>query len=403
MLIERFGMAARDWIEAGCRLAVKYNHRHVTPFHLLAHVVDGKVEGCTQWLTTAGVDLTKLEEASRVAVKGVEEAEAGAGNTPINRQLESILLAAEELVPEAQGANIEVPHILGAMLDSEPVGRLLEDSGAQLPKLKQTLSAAQLKASGESLVGEGEFLAKYTVNLSAAAQDGKLDPVIGRDAEIRQVIQVLSRRLKNNPVVIGEPGVGKTAIIEGLAQRIESGSVPDNIAGQVVLCLDLGLLLAGARYRGEFEERLKSVLKEVSDAGNVILFIDELHTLVGAGGKEGGTDAVGLLKPALSRGDFRCVGATTLDEYRKHIEKDPALTRRFQHVLVEEPTTEQSTTILRGLKETYEVHHGVRITDGAIHAAVRLSHRYISNRFLSFPEQVMQNSIEISPNGTMAT
>lgn len=382
MLIERFGSAARDWIEAGCRLAVKHNHRHVTPFHLLAHVVDGKVESCTNWLTTAGVDFSKLEQASQVAIEAVEKAETGAGNTPINRQLESILMAAEELVPQADGANIEVPHILGAMLDFESVGQLLEDSGAKLSKLKQALSAAQLKASGESVVGEGEYLARYTVNLSAAASQGELDPVIGRDAEIRQVIQVLSRRLKNNPVVIGEPGVGKTAVIEGLAQRIESGSVPDNIAGQVVLCLDIGLLLAGARYRGEFEERLKTVLQEVSDAGNVILFIDELHTLVGAGGKEGGTDAVGLLKPALSRGDFRCVGATTLDEYRKHIEKDPALTRRFQHVMVEEPSTEQSTTILRGLKETYEAHHGVRITDGAIHAAVRLSHRYIANRFL---------------------
>ena len=253
MLIERFGMAARDWIEAGCRLAVKHNHRHVTPFHLLAHVVDGKVEGGTEWLTKAGVDLTKLGQASQVAIKAVEQAQEGAANTPINRQLESVLMAAEELVPQADGAHIEVPHILGAMLELESVGRLFEDSGSELPKLKQTLSAAQLRASGESAVGEGEFLTKYTVNLSQSAQEGKLDPVIGRDAEIRQVIQVLSRRLKNNPVVIGEPGVGKTAIIEGLAQRIESGSVPDNIAGHVVLCLDLGLLLAGARYRGEFE------------------------------------------------------------------------------------------------------------------------------------------------------
>src|SRR5436853_65792 len=280
------------------------------------------------------------------------------------------LQAAHELAGSRAHQELTPEHVLAALLDQQDgiTGALLRKLGVDPAQVRQAVAQA---------------LAKYTRDLTELARTGKLDPVIGRDEEIRRSMQVLSRRTKNNPVLIGDPGVGKTAIVEGIALRIASGDVPESLKDKKILALDLGALIAGTKYRGEFEDRLKAVLKEVQAAeGGIILFIDELHTLVGAGGAEGAVDAANMLKPALARGDLRCLGATTLDEYRKHIEKDKALERRFQPVLIGEPSLEDTVAILRGLKERYEVHHGIRIRDAALVAAARLSDRYISGRQL---------------------
>ena len=350
---------------------------------MLSALLDAKGAAVDRQLKLAGGDVERLRSAVQTRLRHVPKAAPGAEETPINRALEVVFIHAEEAAARLGNKYIGPTHLLLGLLDDEESRGDLASAGLDATALRGVLEVARDgDHRGLKQLSDYEGLAAYGIDLTERARDGKLDPVIGRDPEIRQMIQVLSRRLKNNPVLVGEPGVGKTAIVEGLAQRIVEGRVPDNLVDHVVVALDIGALLAGTKFRGEFEERLKRVLTEVAEAGNVVLFIDELHMMMGAGGAEGGTDASNLLKPALSRGDLRCVGSTTLTEYRKRIEKDAAFTRRFQLVMVEEPSVELATTILRGLKPTYEAHHGVRITDAAIHAAVKLAHRYITDRFL---------------------
>jgi ATP-dependent Clp protease ATP-binding subunit ClpB len=383
LLIERFNVAAQGATEHACRVAVKAGHRFVAPSHLFQVLVEDKEGPVRRWLALAEAGLETLEGRIQTRLAAQERAPEGAQSTPINRGLEAVFIHAEEAATALGNRYIGLNHLALGLLED---GQVREDLLGTLPRpealgeLKDALRAGSFQ--GAPGLDAYDALSKYGVDLTARARAGRLDRVVGREAELRQVIQVLSRRLKNNPVIVGEPGVGKTAVVEGLAQRIAEGLVPANLRDHLVVTLDVGSLLAGTKFRGEFEERFKQLMAEVAEAGNIILFIDELHMLVGAGGQEGGTDASNLLKPALSRGEVRCIGSTTLREYRKRIEKDSALSRRFQLVLVEEPTPEQATTILRGLKETYEVHHGVRITDAAIHAAVRLSRRYITDRFL---------------------
>jgi len=384
MLINKLSASAQGATEFASRLAVKQDHAFITPNHLLIGLLEGDNDESRRHLELADTNLTILTKNLQKTLSDLPKASADAQQTSINRQLESVFICAEEHMNAHSKKSIGVRQLLLGLCDDTDVKNALVTASTDVEKLQtnlQTIRQGQFSNDGEELA-EFEFLTKYTVNLNSRALEGRIDRVIGRDSEIRQVIQILSRRLKNNPVIVGEPGVGKTAVVEGLAVKIVNDEVPENLKGHYVLSLDMGQLIAGAKYRGEFEERLKKVLEECSDAGNILLFIDELHMMVGAGGKEGGSDASNLIKPALSRGDFRCVGATTLTEYRKYIQKDSALTRRFQMVDVAEPTPEQCITILRGLKETYEIHHGVKITDAAINAAVRLSHRYISDRFL---------------------
>ncbi len=383
MLIESLSVPAQGATELAGRLAVKNNHRHVTPAHILLALLTPKDSHAERYLVAAKADVPRLREHLERRLRVVPKADAGAEQTPISRTLEAVFIRAEEAVTRLENKYIGPNHLLLGMLDDPELSADLAASGVERGALEAVLATARGgRSRGGSLSTDHEFLLKYGSDLTAKARDGGLDPVIGRDAELRQVIQVLSRRLKNNPVLVGEPGVGKTAVVEGLAARIVQGRVPDTLAEHVVFSLDVGALLAGTKFRGEFEERFKRVLTEVADAGNVILFIDELHTLMGAGGAEGSTDASNLIKPALSRGELRVIGSTTVSEYRKHIEKDAAFSRRFQLVMIDEPTQEQAITILRGLKPTYEVFHAVRITDAAILASVQLASRYVTDRFL---------------------
>jgi ATP-dependent Clp protease ATP-binding subunit ClpB len=383
MIIEKFSSKAQDVIERACRLAVKKEHRYVTPWHLLFSMLEGKAAPARRYIEDAGGKLEQLGGRVDGQLLTQPKALTDVQQTPINRDLERIFVQAEELITASGEKYIGINHLLAAMLDTQDVLNALTEVGVQKETLTLLLSQTPKGGKGaETPLEEFEYLSKYTRDLTEMVRRGELDPVIGRDDEIRLAIQILSRRLKNNPIVIGEPGVGKTAIVEGLAHRMAAGDVPDDLKSAVLLSLDMGQLIAGAKYRGEFEERFKRVLQEIEDAGNVVTFIDEIHTLVGAGASEGAMDASNLIKPALARGKLRCVGATTLEEYRKHIEKDAALMRRFQLVTADEPSAEGTLTILRGVKEKYELHHGVHISDAALNAAVQLSKRYITDRFL---------------------
>jgi ATP-dependent Clp protease ATP-binding subunit ClpB len=388
MEFEKYTERAKGFVQSAQTLALRSGHQRLTPEHLLKVLLDDKEGLCANLIGAAGGD-------AKAALQGVEAELAklprvegqGAGQVYLAPETARLFEQAERIADKAGDSFVTVERLLLALALAKGTGaaKVLAQAGATPQNLNKAIEDIRKGRKADSASAEEGYdaLKKYARDLTAVAREGKLDPVIGRDEEIRRTIQVLSRRTKNNPVLIGEPGVGKTAIVEGLALRIVNGDVPEGLKDKRLLALDLGALLAGAKYRGEFEERLKAVLSEVTAAaGEIVLFIDELHTLVGAGKAEGAMDASNMLKPALSRGELHCVGATTLDEYRKHIEKDAALARRFQPVFVGEPSVEDTISILRGIKEKYEVHHGVRITDGAIVAAATLSNRYITDRFL---------------------
>ncbi len=388
MNLEKFTDRAKGFLQAAQTVAIRMNHQRITPLHLLKALLEDEEGMASGLIQRAGGDasaaVTQVDAGlSKIAaVSG-----SGAQQTPgLDNDAVRVLDSAEQIAEKAGDSYVTVERLLVALaLNQGKAGEALKAANITPQSLNSAIEDLRGGKKADSANAESAYdaMERYARDLTQAARDGKLDPVIGRDEEIRRTVQILARRTKNNPALIGEPGTGKTAIAEGLALRIANGDVPDSLKGRTLMSLDMGALIAGAKYRGEFEERLKAVLDEVKHAdGQIILFIDEMHTLIGAGASEGSMDASNLLKPALSRGELHCIGATTLDEYQKYVEKDPALQRRFQMVYIDEPSVEDTISILRGIKDKYELHHGVRITDGSIVAAARLSDRYIQNRFL---------------------
>src|ERR1700704_3509148 len=388
MELEKYTERSKGFVQSAQNLALRSGHQRLTPEHLLKTLLEDKEGLCANLIRAAGGDPQPVLLAVDAELNKQPKVEGGgAGQVYLSPELARVFDQAEKIAEKAGDSYVTVERLLLAlaMASDTPAGKALAVGHVTPQSLNGAIENLRKGRRAESASAEEGYdaLKKYARDLTAVAREGKLDPVIGRDEEIRRTIQVLARRTKNNPVLIGEPGVGKTAIVEGLALRMVNGDVPESLKDKKLLALDLGAMVAGAKYRGEFEERLKAVLNEVTSSdGGIVLFIDEMHTLVGAGKADGAMDASNLLKPALARGELHCIGATTLDEYKKHVEKEAALARRFQPVFVSEPSVEDTVSILRGLKDKYEQHHGVRITNSALVAAATLSHRYISDRFL---------------------
>ncbi|MEQ9056425.1 MAG: ATP-dependent chaperone ClpB [Roseovarius confluentis] len=386
MDLSKFTERSRGFIQAAQTIAIRESHQKLAPEHILKALMDDPEGMASNLIKRAGGEPARVVQALDLSLGKIPKVSGDAGQTYMDGQTVKLLDEAGKLAKKAGDSFVPVERLLTALaMVKSPAKDALEQGGLSAQALNEAINDIRKGRTADSASAEDSYeaLEKYATDLTQRAEDGKIDPIIGRDDEIRRAMQVLSRRTKNNPVLIGEPGVGKTAIAEGLALRIVNGDVPESLQNRKLLALDMGALIAGANVRGEFEERLKAVLNEVTDAaGEIILFIDEMHTLVGAGKADGAMDAANLIKPALARGELHCVGATTLDEYRKHVEKDAALARRFQPLMVAEPTVEDTISILRGIKEKYELHHGVRISDSALVSAATLSHRYITDRFL---------------------
>ena len=405
MNLEKFTDRAKGFLQSAQTVAIRNSHQRISPEHILKALLEDEEGMASGLIQRAGGDpLKAVQQVDALLAKIPVVSGGGAQQTPgLDNDAVRVLDQAEQVAEKAGDSYVTVERLLLALALSRQTkaSQALADSGLKPEALNSAINELRKGKTADTANAEAAYdaMKKYAQDLTQKARDGKLDPVIGRDEEIRRTVQILARRTKNNPVLIGEPGTGKTAIAEGLALRIANGDVPDSLKDRQLMALDMGSLIAGAKYRGEFEERLKSVLDEVKGAeGQIILFIDEMHTLIGAGASEGSMDASNLLKPALARGELHCIGATTLDEYQKYVEKDAALQRRFQPVFVDEPSVEDTISILRGIKEKYELHHGVRITDAAIVAAAQLSERYISDRFL--PDKAIDLIDEPHPDGS---